>query len=86
MTRPLWPHAVAIVAAWLIVGCSGKDVSVNDQCMRREIFKECMAGLPKGPTHIGTSNDWDEVVRECEHSAYYESMRKKDQVKMECRP
>ena len=59
------------------------DVIVVDQCLRREIFNECMKNLPAGPvaTHY---NDWDEVVKECHSSAYYMAKRRRAFVKPEC--
>ena len=59
------------------------DVIVVDQCMQREIFNECMKNLPAGPqaTHY---NDWDEVVAECRHTAYYMAKRRRAFVKPEC--
>jgi hypothetical protein len=74
----------ALFAALLALsGCSGE--MSNDQCLRREIFKECLAGVPKGPTTTGISSDWDEVVYACGSQAYYLALRKKDQIKAECR-
>lgn len=71
-----------------LAGCQDASVpigSVPDQCLRREIFKECMAALPAGP--VATKyNDWDDVVKECESAAYYQSRRSADTIKPECRP
>jgi len=78
----------ALFAAFLALsGCSVEmsNSTVLDQCLRRELFKECLAGLPKGPTTTGISSDWDEVVYACGHQAYYLALRKKDQIKAECR-
>lgn len=66
-----------------LAGCS--EQSVPDQCMRRQIFKECMAALPVGPSAT-VNNDWSEVVSECQDTAYYQSIRKPSQIKQECRP
>jgi hypothetical protein len=59
------------------------DVIIMDQCLRREIFNECLKNLPGGP--VATKyNDWDEVVSECRTAAYYMSKRKRAVVKPEC--
>jgi hypothetical protein len=54
-----------------------------DQCQRRELFLACMKALPAGPqsTHY---NDWDEVVKQCDSAAYYQSLRKLVHIKPEC--
>ena len=59
------------------------DVTVVDQCLRAELFKQCMASLPQGP--VSTKyNDWDEVVDSCESASYGQSMRKRGHVRPEC--
>ena len=56
----------------------------HDQCLRQELFKECMAALPAGP--VATKyNDWDEVVRACEGQALDASLRLIQFIKPECR-
>ena len=59
------------------------DVIVTDQCLKREIFTECMKILPAGPqaTHY---NDWDEVVSQCGREALWMSKRRRAFVKPEC--
>lgn len=80
---------LAIAFSCLALSGCGENVlpepSKSDQCMRREIFLQCMASLPKGPEKT-TYNDWDEVVESCEKAAWKQSYRKLDQIKMECRP
>ena len=73
----------------LLIAC-GKDDKpfiderVPNQCLRREIFNECMKILPAGP--LATKyNDWDEVVAECGSQAYYMSQRIKSTIPSECR-
>lgn len=39
-----------------------------DQCLARDLFKECLAGVPKGPTAT-KYNDWDEMIEECRVTA-----------------
>lgn len=75
--------AIALLA---LAGCE-KTTYVQDwgadQCLRRELFQSCMKALPAGPqsTHY---NDWDEVVKQCENAAYYQSLRKTAHIKPEC--
>ncbi len=79
-------RALLLFVVVLLAGCNvPQDTSAPDQCLRREIFKECLAALPAGP--VATKyNDWDEVVEECERSAYYQSRRNIEAIKPECRP
>jgi hypothetical protein len=66
-------------------GCADQDPQSLDQCMRREIFQQCMKALPAGPTAT-MYNDWDEVVGAGESAAHYQSLRRKSQIKPECGP
>ncbi|ANZ50317.1 hypothetical protein PHOBOS_127 [Erwinia phage vB_EamM_Phobos] len=51
-------------------GCDASETNLYyDQQLRREIFKECLASIPKGPEKIDNSNDWQEVVEECGEQA-----------------
>lgn len=85
----------ALIVVLLLSGCdqpvAGVDrpryeTQANDQCLRRELFKECMAALPKGPERIHNSNDWSEVVDECDSFAQRTSVRQYSTIKPECRP
>ena len=70
-----------------LVGCNQvKEITeknMPDQCLRRELFNECMKALPGGPvaTHY---NDWDEVVNECKNYAWSVSVRLQSVIKKEC--
>lgn len=67
-------HAIILGAALVLVGC-GYAPYPNyepDQSKRPQLFKECMASLPKGP-EVAHYNDWDEVVEACERTSYYQS-------------
>lgn len=74
------------VLAFLLTmaGCSADPAEV-DQCLRREIFQQCLVNAPRGPERTVT-NDWDEVVARCESAAYYQSIRRTSQITKECRP
>ena len=75
-----------LVSAFLLSGCNQEPNNGPDQCLRQEIFKQCLANIPKGPTHLtAAGNDWDEVVSQCDSAAYYQSMRIKSTIKPECR-
>jgi len=60
-----------LLAVVLLAACDGPKYAQYevDQKERQRIFKECMAALPAGPTQVGTSNDWDEVVEACDSAA-----------------
>lgn len=75
-------YCIAIVS---LAGCGPVDSTEADQCMRREIFFQCLSSIPKGPEKTVT-NDWDEVVSECGSQAYYQAMRRRSQITQECRP
>lgn len=77
--------SAVIVSIFALSGCN-QEFSSPDQCLRQEIFKQCLANIPKGPTHLtAAGNDWDEVVSQCDGAAYYQSMRIKSTIKPECR-
>lgn len=71
MSRSL-DRAAIIFAVMALAGCDAfKPMQpVTDQVLRREIFFQCLAALPKGPERVSNSNDWDEVVSECGKQAY----------------
>ncbi len=75
-----------LIPLLLIAACHPREVidpNIPDQCLRRELFNECMKSLPAGP--IATYyNDWDDVVSECRGYAWTASVRLQSQVKKEC--
>jgi hypothetical protein len=78
--------AVAIITALLLLTGCDSPISSNgpNQCMRQKLFKECLELLPIGPRTVSNSNDWDEVVSECGSQAYYQSLRRRDQIDVKC--
>lgn len=81
-------HLMRILLAAItasLIGCDDFKQPKPDQCLRREIFRECMSVLPKGPEST-MSNDWAEVVGECSQTAYYQSLRQPEQIAPECSP
>lgn len=79
-------RATLILSASLIVaGCSDEMRTDPDQCLRVELFRECMRSVPAGP--VSTKyNDWSEVVSECGSQSYYQSRRNRALIAEECRP
>lgn len=80
-----------IIAALLLSACSEEGVArqqqheiVTDQCLRIKLAQQCMKDVPKGPQRTGTSNDWDEVVAQCDTNAWKQSRRRRQYVEPEC--
>lgn len=71
------------IAAIALTGCGEPETSGIDQCMRVELFQQCMSILPAGPKTT-MYNDWDEVVDSCESAARLQSIRKVEFIKPEC--
>lgn len=75
-----------LVSAFLLSGCNQEPNNGPDQCLRQEIFKQCLVNAPKGPTHLAAAgNDWDEFISQCDSASYYQSIRIKSTIKPECR-
>ena len=68
-----------------IAGCGDYQPPSPNQCLRVELFKQCMASIPAGPVVIGNDNNWGEVIGKCESSSYYQSMREYSTIPPECR-
>lgn len=78
---------LSVITLTLLVGCGklpSEGVYTADQCMRGELFQNCLKALPAGPKTT-MYNDWDEVVAQCENVAYYQSKRYERFIKPECR-
>lgn len=58
--------------------------SQPNQCIRAELFKQCMSVLPVGPAAT-KYNDWQEVVEECGDQAKSMSWRITKSIPLECR-
>lgn len=54
-----------------------------DQCLRVELFQQCMQAIPAGPK-VTHENDWEEVIEACESAAYYQSLRTISSIVPEC--
>ena len=80
-TKPTLLIGASLLTAVLAGGCT--ESTGPDQCLRREIFLQCMKALPAGP-QATKYNDWDEVVGKCESVSYYQSLKKKTQIAAEC--
>ncbi|WEM34480.1 hypothetical protein [Xanthomonas phage X1] len=83
---------IALMLVLSLGGCVSREEYIaeqeskttNDQCLRNQIFQQCLATIPPGPQKT-VYNDWNEVVSECSSVAYYQSLRVRSQVKPECR-
>lgn len=77
--------SAVLVSVFALSGCN-QEVSSPDQCLRQEIFKQCLVNAPRGPTHLtAAGNDLDEFISQCDIAAYYQSIRIKSTIKPECR-
>lgn len=85
-------HLILMIIAISLSACSeesnrvpsGGDRVIVDQCLRSDLFKQCLSLLPAGPAAT-KYNDWDEVVSACGNQAYYQALRVQKFVKAECR-
>jgi hypothetical protein len=77
------------IIALVLGGCGDaaiqKHTTGPDQCLRADLFQACLKALPAGPNQT-KYNDWDEVVEACSQAAYYQSLRRTEHIKQECRP
>jgi hypothetical protein len=73
-----------LLAITALTGCDQTQTVMRDQCLRQQIFMQCMAALPAGPKAT-MYNDWDEVVGACESTAAYQALRPTQHIKPECR-
>jgi hypothetical protein len=65
-------------------GSLNEEKPIYDQCLRTQLFNECLERLPPGPQTV-EYNDWSEVVDSCANTAATRSVRLKHLVKPECR-
>lgn len=77
--------ALALLLSVSAAGCEEFTGPVLDQCLRTELFHRCLAALPAGPASAHY-NDWSEVVSECGQQAAYQSYRRPESIRQECRP
>ncbi|USV40986.1 hypothetical protein [Xanthomonas phage BUDD] len=83
---------IAVMLVLSLAGCVSREEytaqqeskSTIDQCLRNQIFQQCLATIPPGPQKT-VYNDWNEVVSECASVSYSQSFRVRSQVKQECR-
>ena len=64
----------------LLISCETYDASRIDQCLRREIYKECLGAAPKD------KEPWTKIVDKCSTLSEYQATRRVTQIKPECRP
>ncbi len=81
-------RAAGIVALALLAACDvtkpPESRTILDQCLRAQLFQQCLAAVPKGP-QVTHDNPWHKVVDECAGAAMYQSYRLREHVKQECR-
>ena len=66
---------ITIVALAALTACADDRPTIGvDQCLRVELFTNCLDRIPKGPQTVN-HNDWDEVVFACSRIAYAQSLR-----------
>jgi hypothetical protein len=83
--KPISKIALVVCSATLLAACEpGPNDATPDQCLRAELFQQCMKALPAGP-QATKYNDWDEVIVSCERVAFYQSLRPRNTVSAECR-
>lgn len=70
--------------ALLAAACEPIEARGPDQCLRAELFQQCLAAVPKGPV-VTHESDWSKIVSECQSNAYSTSWRLTKNVKPECR-
>ena len=76
------------IAVFIAIGFSGCDNvpdHVADQCIRAQLFQQCLKTVPAGPEKT-KYNDWDEVVSACGEQAYYQSIRPIGNIQPSCKP
>lgn len=63
-------YIVGFLAVIALAGCdeSKRQPEVVDQALRQQIFMECLRTVPQGPKTT-VSNDWAEVVEQCDDAA-----------------
>lgn len=85
---PDMKNTLIILSLLALSGCSferGESEYTFNQCVRQDLFKQCMTNVPKGPERLtGAGNDWDEVISECNASARQMAWRKRVTIPIEC--
>lgn len=78
---------LGLFIALTLAGCetTSLEPSSPDQCLRAQLFHECLARVPKGPESTHYSG-WEHVVDECQTASYYQSIRLRKAIPLECRP
>lgn len=80
-------RAAASLLAVALAGCTPAPAPspwAVDQCLRADLFKQCLTAAPAGP-QAARFNDWAEVVSECGDQAYKTALRERSGIKPECR-
>lgn len=81
--------AFAVFIGVALLGCDRESVvkTEADQCIRARIFKECMDSIPKTPVVTHENNTAiANIVKQCDTTAYYQSLRKSSSILPACKP
>jgi ABC-type uncharacterized transport system auxiliary subunit len=70
--------AIALTLVALLCGCDSR--SETDQCLRADLFNQCVQALPR------TSGNTGDAVRVCMVASDYQALRQIKFIKPECRP
>ena len=71
-----------IILCAVLAGC---DKTQPNQCLREELYKHCLAVLPKLPPMTTQDDNWGEAISQCETSARLISLRATSLIPKECR-
>lgn len=74
-----------LISIFALAGCKEPlPMREPDQCLRAQLFQQCLQTVPNGPMATKYT-DWSEVVQACESASYYQSLRQTQNIKQECR-
>lgn len=68
-----------LICTGLLLALTACDGTGNDQCLRREIFTECIELIPD------LYRVDPDIIKECRDTSYYLSKRKSSEIREECR-
>ncbi len=77
--------ALMLCSVTLLAACEpSPEHSTPDQCLRAQLFQQCLKALPAGPQST-KYNDWNEVILACDSASFYQSYRARKLIAPECR-
>lgn len=69
-----------VVLVFLLAGCGSSESQKTNQCVRAELFQQCMKLLRAGPAIL----EQDKAVTACDSVAYQQSWRLESQISLAC--